>query len=130
MPKSLPYLQGNLGLDNGDSLVQVLKRSGIQRKRIVHKEPGIISRTKCCWNSEKADILFSVQQPFFPGVRSKARDMGKLAKPVTADFSTIETFRIIMSVNQLSLYGAVAAVCEEFEGHQDRSGEPEVLMGH
>ena len=35
-----------------------------------------------------------------------------------------------MLVNQLSLYGAVAAVCEEFEGHQDRSGEPEVLMGH
>ena len=23
----------------------------------------------------------------------------------------------------------MAAVCEEFEGHQDRSGEPEILMG-
>ena len=30
---------------------------------------------------------------------------------------------------QLSIYGAVAAVCEEFESHQDRSGEPEILMG-
>ena len=29
---------------------------------------------------------------------------------------------------QLSVYGAVAAVCEEFESHQDRSGEPEILM--
>ena len=28
-----------------------------------------------------------------------------------------------------SVYGAMAAICEEFEGHQDRSGEPEILMG-
>ena len=38
-------------------------------------------------------------------------------------------FRIIISVNQLSIYGAVAAVCEEFEDHQDRTGEPEIFMG-
>ena len=38
-------------------------------------------------------------------------------------------YRIILSVNQLSVYGAVAVVCEEFEDHQDRSGEPEILMG-
>ena len=38
-------------------------------------------------------------------------------------------YRIILSVNQLSVYGAVAAVCEEFESHQDRSGEPVILMG-
>ena len=36
---------------------------------------------------------------------------------------------LFISVNQLSVYGAVAAVCEEFEGHQDGSGEPEILMG-
>ena len=36
---------------------------------------------------------------------------------------TIETvFRIIISVTQLSVYGAVAAVCEEFENHQDGIG--------
>ena len=47
-----------------------------------------------------------------------------------ADEHTIETiFRIILSVNQLSVYGAVAALCEEFESHQDRSGEPEILIG-
>ena len=28
-----------------------------------------------------------------------------------------------------SIYGAVAALCEEFENHQDGSGEPEILMG-
>ena len=31
--------------------------------------------------------------------------------------------------DQLTVYGAVAAVCEEFEGHQDRTGEPVILMG-
>ena len=41
----------------------------------------------------------------------------------------LKLFRIIISANQLSLYGAVANVCEEFEAHQDRSGEPDVLMG-
>ena len=37
--------------------------------------------------------------------------------------------RIIAFANQLSLYGAVANMCEEFEFHQDRSGQPDVLMG-
>ena len=35
----------------------------------------------------------------------------------------------VISVDQLSVYGAVAAICEEFENHQDGSGEPEILMG-
>ena len=44
----------------------------------------------------------------------------------TADYPTIETvFRIIVSANQLSIYGAVATICEEFETHQDGSGEPD-----
>ena len=60
----------------------------------------------------------------------KSKGHGKLSIYFTADYSTIETiFRIIISVNQLSLYGAVANICEEFEAHQDRSGEPVVLMG-
>ena len=40
---------------------------------------------------------------------------------------TIETiFRIIVSANQLSLYGAVAEICEEYESLHDRSGQPVV----
>ena len=31
--------------------------------------------------------------------------------------------------NQLSLYGAVANMCEEFEFLHDRSGQPDVVMG-
>ena len=47
-----------------------------------------------------------------------------------ADLETIETiFRIIVSVNQLRLYGAVAEMCEEYEPLHDRTGEP-VVRGH
>ena len=48
-----------------------------------------------------------------------------------ADLETIETiFRIIVSANQLSLYGAVANMCEECESLHDRSGQPDMVMGH
>ena len=60
----------------------------------------------------------------------KSKGHGKLSIHFTADYPTIETFfRIIISANQLSIYGAVANICEEFEAHQDRSGELDVLMG-
>ena len=43
---------------------------------------------------------------------------------------TIETiFRIIVFANQLSLYGAVANMCEEYESLHDRSGQLDVVMG-
>ena len=59
----------------------------------------------------------------------KSKKRGKLSIHFTADQDTVDTiYRIILSVNQLSVYGAAAAVCEEFEGHQDRSGETEILM--
>ena len=59
IPKSSSYLQRSLVLDSGHLLVQVPKRCGHLWKRIAHKEFGITSRTRCCWNSEKADVLFS-----------------------------------------------------------------------
>ena len=44
----------------------------------------------------------------------------------TADQRKVDTiYRIILSVNQLSVYEAVA----EFEGHQDRTGQPVILVG-
>ena len=60
----------------------------------------------------------------------KSKGRGKLSIHFAADQDTIDTiYRIILSVNQLSVYGAVTALCEEFENHQDGSGEPEILMG-
>ena len=60
----------------------------------------------------------------------KSKGRGKLSIHFAADQETIDTiYRIIPSVNQLSVYAAVAAVCEEFEDHQDRTVEPVILMG-
>ena len=46
-----------------------------------------------------------------------------------ADLETIETiFRIIVSANHLSLYGAIAEICAECETLHERTGRP-VVMG-
>ena len=48
----------------------------------------------------------------------------------SADQDTVDTiYRIILSVNQLSVYGAVAAICDEYEGHPDSTGQPVILVG-
>ena len=53
----------------------------------------------------------------------KSKGHGKLS------IHTIETiFRIIISANQLSLYGAVAEIREEYESLHERTGRP-VVMG-
>ena len=60
----------------------------------------------------------------------KSKGHGKLSIHFAADQETIETiFRIIVFANQLSLYGAVANMCEEYESIHDRSGQPDVVMG-
>ena len=60
----------------------------------------------------------------------KSKGHGKLSIHFAADQETIETvFPIIVPANQLSLYGAVANMCEEFESLHNRSGQPDVLMG-
>ena len=60
-------------------------------------------------------------------LRSKGRV--KLSIHYAADLETVETiFRIIVSANQLSLYGAVAEICEEYESLHERTGRP-VVMG-
>ena len=79
--------------------------------------------------AESGHSTFRATTPLSRGTL-KSKGHGKLSIRFTADYTRIETvFRIIVSANQLSLYGAVANICEEFEAHQDRSGEPDVLMG-
>ena len=47
-----------------------------------------------------------------------------------ADQETIETiFRVIVSANELSLFGAVAEMCEKYASLHDRSGRPDIVMG-
>ena len=69
--------------------------------------------------AESGHPTFRATTPLFRG-QLKSKGRGKLSIHFAADGDTIETiFRIILSVNQLSIYGAVAAICEEFENHQD-----------
>ena len=108
-------------------------RPGSEKKcilsRTVLKDLGLILRKKCSWNLQKADILLSVNNSIVQG-QVKSKGQGKLSIHFIGDDFTIDTiFRIILSVIQLSVYGAVAALCEEFESHQDRSGKNEILMG-
>ena len=54
---------------------------------------------------------------------------GKLSIHYAADLETVETIlRIFVSANQLSLHGAVAEICEEYEFLHERTERP-VVMG-
>ena len=78
--------------------------------------------------AESGHPIFRATTPFSRCIL-KSKGHGKLSIHFTAYYLSIETvFRIITSANQLSIYRAVATICEEFETHQDRSIEP-VLMG-
>ena len=91
------------------------------------------------WDNIAEEMLLEFAESGHPTFRAttplsrgqlKSKGHGKLSIHFAADELTIETvFRITISANQLSIYGAVAAICEEFETHQDGSGEPEILMG-
>ena len=59
--------------------------------------------------------------------RLKSKGHGKLSIHHCADVETIETvFRTNVSAHQLSLYGAVAEMCEEYESLHDRTEQPVV----
>ena len=67
-----------------------------------------------------------------PLSRAKLRSKGhgKLSIHYCADQATIDTiFRIIVSANQLSLYGAVAEICEEYESFHQRTDQLDKVMG-
>ena len=60
----------------------------------------------------------------------KSKGRGKLSIHFTADQDTVDTiYRIILSLNKLRVYGAVAALCDENENHQDGTVQPVKLVG-
>ena len=76
--------------------------------------------------AESGCPIFRAASPLSRG-RLKSKGHGKLSIHYCADLETIETiFCIIISVNQLSLYGAVAEMCAEYETLHDRTGQPVV----
>ena len=73
--------------------------------------------------AESGHPIFRSTTPLSRG-QLKSKGKGKVSIHFTADQDTVDTiYRIILSVNQLSVYGAVAAFCEEFED-QDRTAQP------
>ena len=68
--------------------------------------------------------VFRVSSPLSRG-QLKSKGGGKLSIHYCVDQDTITTvFRTISSVNQFSLYGAVAEMCEEYESVHDRTTKP------
>ena len=78
--------------------------------------------------AERRCPIFRATTPLSRG-QLKSKGGGKLSIHFCADPATIETvFRTITSVNQLSVYGAVAEICEEYESLHERKERP-VVMG-
>ena len=117
-------------LDNGRLLDHVLKKKwyssenspqGAWDKHCRENVAGICREWTSC---------FPFNDSIVQGVLSKARgEENCLYTSPQIMTQLIRFYRIILSVNQLSVCGAVAAICEEFEDHQDRTGEPVILMG-
>ena len=79
--------------------------------------------------AESGCPIFCAATPLTRG-KLKSKGHGKLSVHFGATQETSETiFRIIVSANQLSLYGAIAEICEEYESLHDRSGRPDMVMG-
>ena len=76
--------------------------------------------------AESGHSVFRATSPLSRGVL-KSKGGGKLSIHYCADLETIQTVcRTIIPVNQLSLYGAVAQMCEEYGTFHDRTGQPVV----
>ena len=76
--------------------------------------------------AERDCPIFRATSPLSRG-RLRSEGHGKLSIRNCADPGTIETvFRTIISVNQLSICGAVSDLCEEYESCHDRTEQPVV----
>ena len=77
---------------------------------------------------ESGHPVFRATSPLSRGTL-KSKGGGKLSIHFCADGDTIETvFRTIVSVNQLSICGAVSYLCDEYSACQTRTERP-VLAG-
>ena len=122
-------MQKDLELVNGLSFDQVPEKKWYPSE----KSP------QGAWDSVAEDMLLKFAESGHPIFRSttplsrgklKSKGKGKVSIHFSADQDTVDTiYRIILSVNQLSVYGAVAAICDEYESHQDSTGQPVLLVG-
>ena len=128
MPVSSKYLRENLVLDNGPFIGPGSEKKWYSSENSPQGAWDNIAEQMLLEFAESGHSIFRATTPVSRGIlRSKGH--GKLSIHFTADQETETIFRIIAFANQLSLYGAVANMCEEIESHQDRSGQLDVLMG-
>ena len=136
--------------DNEQECVANAKLVSLDAKRIGKGQWWFIGRGSekkwCCisedcpqgeWDNMAERILLEFAESGCPifratsplsGGRLKSKGHGKLSIHYAADLETIETmFRIIFSANQLSLHGAIAEMCEEYETVHERTGRPVVM---
>ena len=64
-----------------------------------------------------------------PQFNSEAEDMENCRYTLLSLRKHLRRFRIIVSANQLNLYGTVAEMCEEHESLHDKSERPDLVMG-
>ena len=77
--------------------------------------------------AESGCPIFCSTSPLSRG-RLRRKGHGKLSIHYAANLETIETiFRIFVSAKQLSHYGAIAEICDEYETLHERSGRPVVM---
>ena len=122
-------LARRFGIGQWSLLDQVLKRNGILLQNGPQGAWDDVAEQMLLEFAESLHPTFRATTPLSRGIL-KSKGRGKLSIHFAADEHTVDAIcRIILSVNLLSVCGAVAAVCEEFESHQARPGEPEILMG-
>ena len=90
-----------------------------------HKDNGArVAESMMIKFGESGHPVFRATSPFSRGVL-KSKGGGKVTIHFCADEGTIETvFRTIISVNQLSIYGAVSDLCDECKSCHERTGRP------
>ena len=113
IPQMLPNMPKSSQEDIGHSSDLDLKKNGMLRPPINQMVCGTGSPKKCCLNVQRTGILYSAEQVLFQRTSEKQKWWENIdnhnAEPHTAEL----LLRIIVSVNQLSVYGAVADWCQD-----------------
>ena len=127
MLDSFLYMQRDLEEDNGHSWVLVLLKKWYSISADSPQgEWDRIAEKMMLEFGESRHPVFRATSPLSSG-QLKSKCGGKLSIHYCVDQETIKTvFRTITSVNQLSLHGAVAEMCEEYETIHDRTEQPVV----
>ena len=120
MPHLCLYLQKDFQQDVGHSSDLDQKRSGILLTTKDHKENG--TELMMIKFRESGHPVFRATSPLCRGTLKRKRG-GQLSIHFCAEGDTIETvFRTIISINQLSIHGAVSELCEGYSICQTSTG--------